>query len=296
VNDASKWINTGKAARFDRYGRVLEFERFPDYPKMKTSTNTVYGHQGLFPVATIRNAGQREAGVLTGGYYDNVGGYLDQNNGWEIGGHSGSVQFSTTFPLFGSGNIKVINDFGPTRNTKVAPGKEYRLTAWVRVESGRVTIGGDFRRLKPAFDATESAIWPITMSHLEAPEANYPGYSKTIAAKSPPIWEKVQVRFRTDNLPTARWYSRHFIGTIGGGTAYIQDVRFLPSDALATSIHYTTPMMLPEVSLDENSNPGRKTKFDGFGRPVQTYKMEIEGSVYTKDILAESKEYLLLTP
>ena len=292
----NNWINTRRISRYDDYGRATEFINSPINTQLKHADNAVFGHRGLYKIGLLKNAGYRESGIYTSDYDDNTNGYLDMANGWEQGAGAGTVSLNAGNAIFGDKCLKVVDAFGPSRDTRLIHGKEYLFSAWVKVESGVLDLAGDFRRLKNQYAVDEDAIWPINYNHLEPPDnAAFPPFGKTIAAKSPAVWERIEVRFKTDNLTAVgKWYARHFVGTPGGGTAYIQDVRIHPVDASAASTYYGFPLVLPKVSLDENGNPSRKSDYDGFGRARNSYKMKVENGVYSGDVLANSRSYKLV--
>jgi hypothetical protein len=246
TND-SHWESKGLPVRFDDNGRVSEASRSDGF-----RTVNIYGYSVGHNVGGVVGASFDECGILNGDYDLNeaieTGGassqYFDKANGWE---KAGGV-LNSTQSRFGNNSIYVENAFGPTRNFKIYPGKDYILSAWVKVISGKLTMGGDYRKL--AAGATTD--FPFSLGSHQKDFGNIP-----IVVQSTPEagWQYVELKIpAATDLSGNDWYARIFVGTPEGGMAYINDVRLYPSDALVTSAYFDPTFRRTIARVDANNN------------------------------------------
>jgi len=198
-------------------------------------------------------------------------GYYDYANGWEKGGGShlhdgGSGHF---------GDSKVLlhlpsntSNFGPSRNIRIYPGRDYVLSAWVWVEIGELIIGGDYRHL-------ESTSIPHRVS------AKMKGFNG-ITVKPTGQWERVELHIpASEDLPESdwedhQWCVRVYIGAPNNTWGRVDDIRFHPDDALMSTVYYDCEQRKPRLSVGPNGHPSHLVEYDIGGRRTASYKVDPE--------------------
>jgi hypothetical protein len=88
------------------------------------------------------------------------------------------------------------------------------------------------------------------------------------------------------------WYARTYVGSVIGGTVYVQDIRIAPKDAMVTSTYYDKKWYQPILSVDANNNPGKKVVYDDYGRLSEIVKIKKDDIEHP--VLLEKKEYHLM--
>lgn len=244
----------------------------------------VYGHADRIPIGTITNARYGECGVLTGDYDNQEDGYLDRANGWER--CSATLSTDPNDAHFGERSLVVnlpaepATLYGPTCNFRIEPGKDYCLSAWVKVRSGSQPI----RMHGAYYTASGQTQKPFTNLTF------YRSFSTPAASSSANEWRLVTLRIpASQDLTSQDWnahlnlYVRIFVGCpAAGGTSGVQaaidDIRFYPEGALVETVYYTALRKQPILTVDANNSPSPRTLYDGMGRPFEIRKMVADGS------------------
>lgn len=271
-------------------GNILQISK----PSQATVV-TVFRNDNVLPIGVMRGGSFYECGIFTGDYADGKSPhYWDYANGWEKGATNTVELVGGANAHFGENAIHVIQDYAAGRNNRVYPGKAYTMSAWVKVDSGTIKMATDFRYANSGHEndwpatqvttaATPGAIWatPVT-----ATECN--GQWKLMTMEIP-----ASITSQLD--PAKVWYARAWVGndpTAPRFKAYVDDVRFYPSDALVTTRFYDTKWRKPALVVDANNNPGQKIIYDSFGRPVEWRKIDKQNPASTQ--LVQSREYHLM--
>ena len=137
----ANWQLTGGVEKYDAFSAPLETKNAKGI-----SSTTVYRNDVHLPIASIANANFKECGVFTGDYQSGENAaYWDYSNGWMKGTaeQGGSVSLVSD-AHFGEKVIKVRNNYAAGRNNVIIPGKSYRMTAWVKVETGKMLMAVGF--------------------------------------------------------------------------------------------------------------------------------------------------------
>ncbi len=242
------------------------------------------------PAAIADNAGYEETAVFTCDYDDYQRGepspdgtylldapYFDLSNGWEKGETNllhllvpPTCEVSTDMPHFGDATLFIENARGPLATRRVRPGKTYQMSAWVKVVEGTLIMSADYRVSNRTEGEEE---WPYTdSSHL----VNAAGEPATVVryVEAGDDWQYVEMEVPTEGLdPNEKWFVRISLGNGKGDinsddghvTAYVDDIRFHPSDALVRTYRYDRNMGLLIAVVDAN-NQADYFEYDPFGR------------------------------
>ena len=278
----TSWQLTGVINKYDSSSAPLETKN----AKGIFST-TIYRNDIHLPIASVTNASYKECGVFTCDYdLDetalNGGSFFDLENGWEKGGATLSTE-----KHFGDNSIKVLNNFGPTRNVVVNNKSDYVFSAWVKVISGTLKFHVEYRDAQDASALNSFPVFGNTADPI------YATGSWDVPSGQASDWKLFQFKVNTKEKIVAgkNTYLRIWIGNPGGVVAYIDDIRFCPKGALVSSTYYDQKWYQPTVSIDANNNPGQKVEYDDFGRPVRWYKID-KINPLNKTLLME-KKYVL---
>jgi len=268
------WLLTETVDRYDICGNVLQLRRATMAPQTSVMRNDL----GL-PIGEARGATIGETGVFTGDYRAQAhAGYWDRYNGWEKGSTHTVELVGGQHAHFGEKAVHVVRDYAAGRNNRVYPGKAYTMSAWVKVTSGTIRMATDFRYAKAGHESD----WPIAARDL------------AVVTTPPAIWATPisaqdcsgEWRLMTMKIPasvtsqldaTKTWFARAWVGGDPAGPtfeAYVDDVRFYPSDALVVTIYYSKKWREPIAKVDENDNPGNRVLFDEFRRRIEWYKVD----------------------
>lgn len=271
------WQLTDSISRYNQHSQVVETAK-PTPSGGRLFSSIIYGKNGIMQSGAVTKAKFMECGVLTGDYHgtEESVNWLDKPNGWERGKNTTTfsdytVELSSE-KHFGDSTIYVKNAYGPTRNFRLTQGKDYVMTAWVRVVSGNAHMNGDIRYKPIVSDDT----WPV----LGVTRINGTGFGPVEVGPTNGEWELMQLEIPASAVPaSADWtgnnmYARVFVGAISGGEVYIDDIRFAPKDAMVSSTYYDQLWHQPIVSVDANNHPGHKVTYDSFGRAVLWEKID----------------------
>ena len=285
---ANGWQLNGTIEKYNCFGSVLDASG-----PTGNHAATIYRSDYNLPIAKIANARYLECAAFTCDYDMDQDGYYDKNNGWE---KSGSI-LSTAKTHYSNKSVYVdlpvgSNLLGPTRNVAVFPGKDYIMSAWALVESGTLEIYGDYRYRGENEDA------PLLVG------AGQKSFSVPSAkATASPNWQYIQlvIPASQDLTPAdwssnSRWAVRMYVGSPNGVKAYIDDIRFYPTDALMNTTNYDMTWRMARQGVDANNKPSQLSEFDNFGRLISTYKIDktkgAQDAGYKK--ITMSKEYHLM--
>lgn len=301
------WLLVTRPLRLDSKTRVTE-----EYTAKQTLCRIYAPLYG--PIGTVANATFKECGILTCDYdagapITYTKGYTptgnDGENGWEYGLNS-SVQSDkvelVTLPeenqLFSTKCLSVTDTYGPTRNFKIEPNTDYILSAWVRVKTGSANarLAADYRKLN---SADTDGKFPFYLGDRLHSVTGSPATISAPATEEEEAWVYKELLIpATEDLKDKGdgWYTRVHVGFGGNekGTAYVQDVRFYPTDALVTSTYYDQVHRKPRVTVDANGMPGRKVTYDGFGRPKFWQEAVFENGALTGWKKIQEREYHLV--
>lgn len=257
----------------------------------RLNSSTIYGYNGTLPIATVTNAQWEECGVFTGDYQSGMGhtGYWDYENGWEKGvaeqGRPDPI-LADNVTHFGQQVLAVTDNYAAGRNNRIFAGKSYVMKAWVKVNSGRLYMVAHYYSRSPG------GSWPAdTMD----PENTFSIDSVSMTAdQCAGKWKLMQLTIpasKTAGMADIgkEYLARTWIGNHGdfndtsGVHAYIDDIRFAPSDAFVSTTYYDHTWQLPIVNVCANNKPGRKITYDNFGRPIKWDKIDPSKSVGESD-------------
>ncbi len=189
---------------------------------------------------------------------------------------------------FGEASLHVKNAFGPSRNCRLEKGRNYILSVWVKV--GELTPGdnlilsGNYRWLN-----NSTMPWPIESGLTSNGVAPTP--VSVTNTNGDWVYKKLYVPASTDladeDWDTKYWFFTLFIGNPYGGEAWIDDIRFYPTDGFVASTYYKRNFQIPIVSVNSKNVPGTIIEYDDWARPVKWYKMRHNAS----PILLKTKTY-----
>lgn len=296
TND-SRWNSTGGITRYNSFGMAVE-----TVDPYSVYSNTVYGTKALLPIGAIKNATSYESGIFTGDYNLDQDAFFDKFNGWEqsVGNSNNITPCSVSLvggnlAHFGDSCVKVVNSFGPTRNCRLTKGRDYVFSAWVKAEAGVLYLGGDYRKILKSADV----VWPVTSFNSSPNNGLFSTVGKSVTG--PSSWQKISLTIpvskdlKDSNWTDYNWYARIFVGTPSGGTAYIDDIRFHPIDAMATTTYYDSKWQQPVLAVDANNKPGNRVSYDNFGRPLIIHKIDASDPKNpVKQKIVSKKQYHLL--
>jgi hypothetical protein len=282
------WLFTGSTTRTNRFNSVNETVN-----NASVHNVSVLGHGGIYSIGSVSNAKFTECGIFTGDYDNNEDGFFDKENGWRRGAfnensslpsNSAESRVCEEAKHFGKKGIKVTNAFGPSRVFKLEKGMDYILSAWIKVQNGTVPLregmvmGLDYRRASSPDD-----VWPIEV--YPATQQNTLSCSGVATSKTYSNWNYVEMKIpASTDISNANWdngfqYASLWVGVPNGSgngqsaTIYIDDIRFYPTNAFVGTIYYDTYSMLPILTVDANNNPGNEVVYDGFGIPIETWRL-----------------------
>jgi hypothetical protein len=251
------WNLTWNVTTFNRFTTPVETR--DDYKGVFNATYT--GHGANLPIGVVQDAKFVEAGIFTGDYdlKESGGAYFDQFNRWERGAPLGDADHISEVVagprVFGAKCVHVKDAFGPTLNVNYDNDRHrgYLMSAWVYPVSGTTTMAFDFR----------DSQWQVITDANGNPVPTGAGIN--IAADGNGYRLVQIVMPATMTIPLRTFGLRGFVGCLNGGEAYIQDIRFHPIDALATSYFYDPLTQQMLASVDEN-NHAKHFTYDGLGR------------------------------
>jgi hypothetical protein len=258
-------------------------------------SSTIFGRDAVLPAGTVTNARWEECGVYTCDYQTGSDAdYFDFDNGWEKGpGNDNTLPDPPVSTIvspghFGVSCVQVNNAFGPTRNCRLQKGRDYIMSAWVKVNSGKAWMHGDFHKIEKSADIN----WPVrgglqgVSGYFEhAEQGNTTGRWVLMKMKIP-----AKTLLSAEDWNTYNFYARVYVGSVTGGEVFIDDIRFAPTDAFMASTYYDPTMKQAIISLDANDCPGKRLTFDSFGRPIKWEKIDpskVPGDVGFAKLLQE---------
>ena len=266
---SGNWLQLSQVTAVDRYARPL-CEIDAANGSTKDTCTAIYLPNINAPEAVVSNANYDECAAFTCDYDEQENaGYFDYENRWEKGGGSAFV----TMPQNGiNGHFtnkcvsislphNNVNTWGPGRNIVVHPGKDYIMSAWVYVTSGTLAMSGDYRSIS-------STGWTTIGEFSGAGSATATSQGK---------WQYIQLKIpASTDLTTAMWAAnpngigvRVYVGSPYAGStnisAYIDDIRFYPANALMSTFYYDQNLQIPVAFVDAN-NKAKYYGYDAFGR------------------------------
>ena len=288
----SNWIPGTRITRRGRFSQTV-----CSVDPNGTPATSIFGHSGRWLSGTVANADYRECGVFTGDYDVARGSWLDYENGWARGNGkiaegqippgAPSVQVVAEAKHLGDKGVKVTNAWGPSRNFRLQRNTNYELSAWLRVADGsnpvpfsrHIVMNVDYRK---RLSTTAEEDFPIAVEARTSGDSG-PHCSGAISvAEEAGGWKRVVMTIPAkDDISESQWnngyqYARVWVGCPAGdgsgsdATLYIDDVRFVPTDALASTAFYDLKWGNTRASVDANSNT-RTLTYDGFGRVKAVY-------------------------
>jgi hypothetical protein len=287
--DNRDWDLAGTNERFDDFGNVVQFKKHG--PKA-TCQATIFRNDCSLPIGKIANANFYESGIFTCDYDLRESGspynYFDKQNGWEK--HYGVVVGSSEDLVhFGQRSVEILNGEGIMRNFKIRPNTKYELSAWAYVADRPNSCFQLWAELRTG--APPQSDWPVPYTAL-------PDFTETYT--SDPLsttngqWKLVKVTIPAQPIPQVgnEIWIRTTVGRNGATFyAYVDDVRFGPSNSLISTTYYDALWQQPILSVGPDNNPGDLVEYDNFGRPSLTFKF----SKNTCDLTVKSvKSYHLM--
>jgi hypothetical protein len=273
------WKYMGKVSRYDSMNRPRENESPLGGDKNIYST-VIYGHNGLLPIGAVKNARLNQCGIFTGDYDMNVVvdgvPYFDYPNGWEksFATLTGGVSGDTT-KHFGERCVRMVDNYGPVRISRIDTTRDYVAGAWVKV-TGRLLIVAQYCNYTG--NSEDLPIPPGSINHLD-----YAQDRKLITGTGKWHYVELPIKARRKNhtgiaKPSIRLIFSNHPDDIGasGNSAYLDDVRFYPNNGQATSTYYNTLLQQPITTVGVDGNPSQRVAFDDFGRPVNWYTYDAQ--------------------
>ena len=276
ANQDSNWVLELSLSRYNKYGQIVEFKKpNSDDTNSYTFYSKIYRNDLGNVLASVVNAKYNECAFYTCDYWmatvsdlDN----LDRENGWVKGTihqtpFQGYIILTDGNKHFGNYSLYVSNAKGPTNTIGgILPNKDYVFSAWVYpVNSNPITMGA---QIVGGADLSEQLTITPNEWHLIVNTLTKEELSGVSSGDELEIW--------TGNRSSESM--SHF---------YIDDIRFYPKDALATTTYYHPQWNQEILTVDANNNPSKKKEYDGLRRPVKWYKMRHNES----NILVREKEY-----
>lgn len=266
------WVMTDSACRYSR-NNFCQTMATPVTKTKRRLTTAIYGHNGALQIGAVTDALWSECGVFTGDYRDGIDArFWDFENGWEKG-VNGTVTLSgdDDHCHFGDSVIFVVNDYAAGRNNRIFPGKSYEMSAWVKVESGAMLMGTDFRWIP----IDKEPLWPLIGSYLTKDSTIAPIFDTVTAAESAGKWKLISIKIPSSvtsklSADGKAWYARAWVGrdpADGSVTGCVDDVRFAPVKSMVRTTYYEPVFNQATLSVNENNKPGKRVRYDGFGRP-----------------------------
>lgn len=257
VYDGTNWITTNTVVSRDEYGNILESQDINNIP-----TTIKYDNNSILPIAKIANS------------INSVCGYIGLENGW-LDWESGGSTIINTQSHTGNYSANCQNAFGPTKNFFCVDGinleKSYQLEAWVKVVSGSGLMGAEIR------DAEDNCLSVVYQNITSAGGSGWQHISLTISPE------------QMVELPP-NGYLRVWCGfpNSASNSGYVDDVRFMPLDAVMTSYSYD-PNTLQVLSKTDANGVSEFYQYDNFGRLIQT--SNDDGAVITQQTYYISREH-----
>ena len=258
--DGALWALNGENTRRNASGYLLESRTNAG----SLPVTSVLRSDNFSPIGQVVNGKYLESAIYTCDYSANGGdtNYFDLANGWQRGGGiltSAAVHFSTK-------SVYVLNNFGPSRNFKIYPGKDYIMSAWVRPIVDSVLMWGDYRLIQNV-DTT----LPLDVGAFMCAFSGTP-----VRVKAPGDWQYIEARIHAATDITAaywnafpdKWCARVYVGTSPRGQAYIDDIRIYPADAQVTTTYYDSRNRV--VCTVDANNHASYAEYDTWDRAVRT--------------------------
>jgi hypothetical protein len=280
ADNGDNWRLSGSICKYAENSQTRETAK-PTSNNGRLHSAVIYGHKGMLPTAAVTGASFEECGVFTCDYDDNRDIYFDKENSWEKGIGTDPDHPLPVYTvglsnenLFGTKSVRVHNSWGPTRNCRLSENKNYIMTARVKVESGKAWMAADYRYKTKVTDN----VWPATgltrdeSAGLHGKELGPTGGKWVLMKLEIPAARVLKEKDWENN----NWFARAYVGSVIGGTVFIQDIRFAPVDAMVSSTYYDTVFQQPILSVDANNHPGQKVTYDSFGRPVRWHKLNLK--------------------
>ena len=276
------WQYMGNTETYSIFGAPLEIKN-----GKKISSSTVYRNDVHLPIGSISNANSNESAIFTGDYdlneCDGIN-YFDKLNGW-VKGHihtDGGINEVTSVPHFGLKSLHVKDSYGPWKKVFVDPIKDYIFSAWIKPVAGSplfaVQVFVNNVQVSSA-DGTASGLpvgsWTLYQNRITSSQLS--GMHKDNPNDYLYIW------IGNNDTPYRPLVIPEF---------YVDDIRFYPVKALATTTYYDAKGQLPILTVDASGKPGQKTEYDDFDRPVKWWK--ISGSDPSAPVLVKKKDYVLM--
>lgn len=237
--NTSEWIRQSKITQRDSYGNVIEA-----LDANGTPSSTIYEYKGTLPVSQSANAGIGEMGYTS---FEN-----HEAHGWSHTEQIAQITHAHT------GNLVVkVGTFN---------GHQYGPTMDFKQSDGLIADTG--------FEASVWAKGPST-AYLTI-KVNNSNPENRVFCSGSGEWELLHVCLTKEQIQSSMNgddFIRVFVGNTSSDTAYFDDIRFYPSDALMTTQTYD-PVSLAVTSVSNENNIPVFTDYDHFNRPMSTSNSE----------------------
>lgn len=202
-------------------------------------TSTIYGHLGGLPIATVANAGFGDCAFYTCAYDDNITessvNYFDFQNGWLK--HESTLD-NPPKKHFGEKAVHVgASQGGPSKDIPtLTSGNDYILSAWI-------------------YPITVSAASPVLLSFIDRQAGVDPQPSDAeISGLLEGKWNLVRRIIGEELINGLTNGATISLSSKDGSEFYVEDIRFYPKGALATTNFYDLRFSLPIASVDASNN------------------------------------------
>lgn len=267
------WKLLSAITKYNEYGQVLETKRYGAGTD-KLFSSRFYRNNIAQQLAEVVNAKYDECAFFTCDYDMNKQGedawnnstyYFDLENGWEK--PAGTVLANDNTMHFGQNTVKVTDAFGPSRNIKLENAQDYIVSAWVKVLQGTLEMWGDYRYFDNAADPNLPTNFKIPLNCTGADLQFLGNPEEKPIVVGPSDWQFIEFEIHAiediEDWEHYNWYARIYVGSPGNNLiAYIDDIRFYPTDALVTTTYYDQTWEKPIVSVDPNNNPGARMDYN----------------------------------
>jgi hypothetical protein len=260
--NGAAWKLQGSVSLRDTRGRPVETST----PKGSLSC-FLFGDRGFRRVAEVAGAGCAQVALLTGDYDDPGAAYLDQEQQWM----QNDATRLTGSARFGSGSLRIPpGGRGPSKSAvQPAAGRDYVFSAWV-------------------YPVAVSPASPVALSvklagGVEAPGRRDYGDLQPGATHG---WQRIERKIPSADLGTGAVSVS--VDARGIAEFRVQDIRFLPAGALATTRYHDPVFTLPTATVSPTGS-SQQQEYDGAMRVIRTFGEDGSG----RKVLRSEAEYHL---
>ncbi|MBO9702024.1 MAG: hypothetical protein J7604_17585 [Sporocytophaga sp.] len=243
---------------YDEYDQKGNLSRY--HKQSGPNTSILYGYNGTLPVAEIVNANSSQVAYTS--FEETTTG----NDGWSIQGGTLTSKASGSSNVYAGNYSYKLNTgnpvYGPTINiTPTVQSGKYKLSCWVKTESGYPSNGGFI------------TIYSINGSSCCSGYPSNQPYLTTNISDTQGKWVYKEVVFDMDyvrqngNIPagTNLTLRAYVANTSTSKGYYVDELRLYPADAEMTTVTYT-PLIGVTSIMDKTGAKVNSFEYDGHNR------------------------------